>query len=137
MTFVRYTAIQLLAYSIDMGAFLITLSIIMDSPISANVIAKFAAGLFAFFAHRHFTFRAADGVAASGQAIKYFFLLALNIPLASAILALLLMWFHEPVVAKFISDVICVGFTYVLSKHFIFTAQLKQASKSQSKGVGA
>lgn len=137
MTFVRYIAIQLLAYSIDMGAFLIALNIGVVGAVFANVIAKLAAGLFAFVAHRHFTFRVADGVAGRGQAIRYFVLLALNIPLASAILALLLMWLPEPVAAKFIADVICVGLTYLLSKNFIFTGRPKQARKSNSAGDGA
>ena len=132
----RYIAIQLLAYSIDMGAYLIALNIGVVGPVIANVIAKCAAGLFAFVAHRHFTFRAANGVGARGQAIRYFVLLALNIPLASAILALLLMWIPEPVVVKFIADVICVALTFLLSKHFIFTGRPKQASKSDSAGVG-
>lgn len=137
MTFVRYITIQLLAYGIDMGAFLIVLNIGVVGPVLANVIAKFAAGLFAFVAHRHFTFRASDGVAARGQAVRYFVLLALNIPVASAFLALLLMCRTEPIVAKFIADVICVGLTYFLSKHFIFTGRTNQARKSNSAGVNA
>lgn len=137
MTFVRYITIQVLAYGIDLGAFLIVLNIVVVAPVLANVIAKVAAGLFAFVAHRHFTFRATDGVSARVQAVSYFVLLTLNIPVASALLALLLMFITEPIVAKFISDVICVGLTYFLSKYFIFTVRTNQARKSSSAGVDA
>jgi putative flippase GtrA len=133
MIFFRYVVIQLLAYVIDMGVFLFVLHFGIAQSVWGNVMSKFAAGLFAFFAHRHFTFRVAGGVAASGQAIRYFFVLVLNIPVATAILALLQIWFAEPVVAKFIADVICVGLTYLLSKHLIFTGHSKKVG---SAGVG-
>lgn len=135
MTFIRYIAIQLLAYGIDMGMFLVVLHCGLAGPVSANVMAKVAAGLFAFVAHRHFTFGVAKGTAARGQAIRYFVLLGLNIPAASAILALFLVWIAEPVVVKFIADVICVGVTYLLSKCFIFTSQRKPSKKADSAGV--
>jgi len=136
MTFLRYSAIQLLAYGIDMGMFLGVLFTGAVGPVAANVVAKLTAGLFAFVAHRHFTFRVAEGVAARGQAIRYFVLLALNVPVASAILALLLVWIPEPVAAKFVADVICVGLTYLLSKHFIFAGQRTHLKKTGSAGAG-
>lgn len=137
MTFVRYVAIQLLAYGIDMGMFLIFFKSGIAGPIEANILAKLAAGAFAFVAHRHFTFRVAESITLKGQAVRYFVLLALNIPVASAILALLLLWIAEPVAAKFIADVICVALTYLLSKHLIFTSQQQKPKKADSAGVGA
>jgi putative flippase GtrA len=115
--------------------FVIVLFAASVGPIPANMLAKFAAGLFAFVAHRQFTFGVAKGNAVKGQAIRYFILLALNIPVASAILALLLMWITEPAAAKFIADVACVGLTYLTSKHFIFTDRQKQLNKTGSVGV--
>ena len=126
MIFVRYVAIQLLAYGIDMGMFLVILQTGLAEPIWANVLAKFAAGVFAFIVHRSFTFRVAKSGAIKHQAIRYFVLLALNIPVASAILALLLVWIAAPVPAKFIADIICVTFTYAVSKRFVFTGQQKR-----------
>lgn len=123
MTFIRYTTIQLLAYGIDMGLFLIVLQSGLTGPINANVLAKLAAGIFAFVAHRSFTFRVSENTAIRQQAIRYFLLLALNVPVASATLALLLVWIAEPVAAKFIADIVCVALTYGLSKYFIFTGQ--------------
>lgn len=123
MTFVRYVSIQLLAYGIDMGVFLLILQTGLAAPIWANALAKLAAGLFAFILHRYFTFRAAESGAIRHQAVRYFVLLALNIPVASVILVLLLLWITEPVAAKFIADIICVALTYAVSKRFVFTGQ--------------
>lgn len=136
MTFVRYVAIQLLAYGIDMGMFLVILQTGLAEPIWANVLAKFAAGVFAFIVHRSFTFRVAESGAIRHQVIRYFVLLALNIPVASAILALLLVWIATPVPAKFIADIICVAFTFALSKHFVFTGQQQGPGSEKSTRDG-
>jgi len=132
MTFLRYLLIQVLAYVIDMGAFLLVLHFGLAGPIVANVISKLAAGCFAFVLHRSFTF----GVAGSGfvgrQAVKYFLVLAVNVPVASAILGLLLMWLPLPVVAKFLSDVMSVAISYLLSKHFIFKEQTTSPASTVS-----
>ena len=133
MTIVRYTAIQFLAYGIDMSTFFFALSIEAIGPISANVIAKIIAGFFAFIAHRNFTFLSANNVSPRGQAIKYFLLLGLNIPVASVILIFLLMFFSEPVLAKFIADVICVGLTYLFSKYVVFKSPSKPAKLDSTR----
>lgn len=120
MSFIRYILIQILAYGIDMGSFQAALRFTAISPVCANVLAKLAAGLFAFLVHRHYTFQGADTGSAHQQALKYFTLLGINIPIASGLLALLLQWLPSPTVAKFISDVICIAITYAISKRFVF-----------------
>jgi putative flippase GtrA len=120
MMFVRYLGIQLLSYGIDMGLFLVVLNSGLTGPITANVIAKLAAGTFAFLVHRAFTFRVTGQAGASRQAVLYCLLLALNMPLASVMLSVLLVWVSDEVVAKFLADVLCVSLTYAMSKHFIF-----------------
>ncbi|MDE2422946.1 MAG: GtrA family protein [Betaproteobacteria bacterium] len=135
MTFLRYIVIQLLAYGIDMGMFWLMLFVAMIEPVGANVVAKLLAGIFAFVSHRHVTFRVAGGVNAQVQAIRYFVLLAMNLPFASVILALLLHWISGPFVAKFIADVICVGLTYLLSKYFVFAKPRLPRKKARSIGA--
>ncbi len=135
MTVVRYTAIQFLAYGIDMITFFLVLSMEAVDPIFANVMAKLIAGFFAFIAHRNFTFLAANNVSPRGQAIKYFLLLGFNIPLSSAILVFLLIFFPEPVLAKFIADVICVGLTYLFSKYVIFKISLKSVKLDSTRAA--
>jgi putative flippase GtrA len=120
MTFVRYIAVQLVAYGIDMGGFLVMLTLTSAGPVADNVVGKLLAGIFAFLCHRRITFRSAGTTTIWRQAIRYFPLLAVVTPLSSALLAILLRWISEPVAAKFVADVICVAVTYLLSKHFVF-----------------
>jgi putative flippase GtrA len=129
MIFLRYVAIQLLAYGIDMGTFLLMLHVDLAGPIVANIIAKLAAGIFAFFAHRHFTFEAAAPELVKTQAIRYFILLAVNVPVSSGILAAIMLWLPVPAIAKFLADILCVGLSYGLSKYFIFNARIVSSTE--------
>jgi len=130
MTFLRYLVIQVLAYGIDMGSFLLALHIGLAGPIAANVMAKLAAGGFAFAAHRHFNFSVAGPGFIKRQAMRYFLLLAANVPIASALLTVILLWIPLPAIAKLLSDVVGVAFTYILSKYFIFNAHTRPADDS-------
>lgn len=120
MTFVRYVAVQLVAYGIDIGTFLFLLTFGIFNPLIANVFGKFAAGAFAFLAHRIFTFRVTSSAPVSRQMFSYVALLVLNIPLSSFVLFLLLRVFDSAVATKLVADAICVVFTYVLSKYLVF-----------------
>jgi|CXWL01.1.fsa_nt_gi putative flippase GtrA len=138
MKFIRYLAVQLFAYGLDMGGFLLMTYFFGIDVIVANIFGKIVAGLFAFFVHRNFTFGVAEETNRGRQAIKYFTLLALNVPLSSAALSLMLLVLNLPllatalnlvllnvplpVLAKFIADVICVFITFWLSKKYVFTA---------------
>jgi putative flippase GtrA len=133
MTFVRYGLVQLLAYGIDMGGFLLLLWAGVAGPLVANVVVKTAAGLFAFAAHRRFTFRTGERRNNLRQAVRYFALLALNIPLSSAVLALFLLYIPHPAVAKFMADVIIMAVTYWASKLVVFTAAKPE---TPGKGLG-
>lgn len=130
MTFVRYVSIQLVAYAVDLGGFLIIFKSGIAGPIIANIFGKVGAGLFAFFSHRHFTFHGAAGAAMRRQAIRYFSLLAIYTPFSSALLALVLTAIKQPTVAKVIADISSVALTYSLSKYFIFRNDHRSASVS-------
>lgn len=120
MRFTRYLLVQVVAYGLDMGGFVLLFTYFDVHPLLANVIGKVLAGLFAFVAHQSFTF----GVAAAGgtrrRAVRYFTLLALNIPLSALILSAMLWVIPMTVVAKFAADAIGVLLTYWLSKRFVF-----------------
>ncbi|MFY2567224.1 MULTISPECIES: GtrA family protein [Achromobacter] len=120
MRFIRYLSVQVAAYAIDMGGFVLLSKYLHVPLLAANVISKLAAGIFAFLVHRAFTFRLQGSDAALRQAAIYFALLALNLPLSALILHAMLQVVAWPVAAKFISDVICVLFNYWLSKRFVF-----------------
>ncbi|MDC1227846.1 GtrA family protein [Oceanospirillaceae bacterium] len=121
MTFIRYVIIQLMGYVLDMGGFLLILKMDIFGPVIANLIGKSAAGIFAFIAHRNFTFRSNEPADKKSQAIRYFVGLALYIPFSTGVLSLLLIWIKEPEIAKFLADVIGVGISYLISKKLIFT----------------
>ena len=119
MTFIRYGTIQILAYALDMGSFLLLISLFNDKAVLANIVGKVVAGVFAFFLHRHFTFQS-TGSSGKIQALRYFSLLAINIPAASVFLGIGLYFIEHPTAVKFASDVVCVFMTYWISKHFVF-----------------
>jgi putative flippase GtrA len=126
LTFSRYLAVQLLAYGIDFGGFLVLTHALGMSPLPANVAGKLAAGAFAFVAHRHLTFRESTGAGAKGQLLRYVLLLALNVPLSSGVLALLLLAGPSPSLAKILADAICIGLTFYLSRNHVFTPSGKR-----------
>jgi len=121
--FAKYVAVQVVAYGVDMGSFLLLTKVAAADPVIANVGAKIVAGCFAFLVHRHFTFEARDNATASSQAARYFLTLACNIPLAAGLMKVLLYVIGPPWLAKFISDVANVALTYWVSKVFIFGAR--------------
>ena len=99
MTFIRYVLVQLIAYCIDLGGFLLLLKAEFEGPIICNVFAKVSAGVFSFVLHRSFTFREEKKLAINHQVIRYFLLLALNIPFSSALFAIALLIISESVIA--------------------------------------
>lgn len=129
-TFMRYLVVQVLAYGVDMGTFLLASTVFAWRPVAANVLAKILAGAFAFLAHRRITFETHGDGAARSQLLRYVALLALNVPLASGILALLLPLIGSPVVAKVVADCICVGITFLLSRSLVFTAPGKDGTRA-------
>lgn len=130
--FVRYISIQLIAYLIDFGGFVIAVRFLGQDVFVSNIFAKLAAGLFAFFCHRRFTFAVEDS--GLSQAVRYFALLTLNIPVSSAVLGAFLWMSGQTYVAKFISDIVIVALTYLISKHVVFK---KNASSPVVSGEGA
>jgi len=123
--FSRYLGVQLVAYAIDMGVFLALSSWLAITPIAANVVGKLAAGTFAFFMHRRLTFQVHGQGGGANQLLRYAVLLALNIPVASLLLAWLLPWLAPPALAKVGADAIRVVLTFLLSRHLVFTTPHK------------
>ncbi|WP_248799625.1 GtrA family protein [Pseudomonas sp. MWU13-2105] len=133
MTFLRYIIIQVFAYALDMGAFIFLAFIFKDKLVLMNIAGKVIAGIFAFFLHRHFTFESTQG-SKKTQALRYFSLLAINIPFSSAIFTIGLHFLNHPTLVKFISDILCVMLTYWISKLFVF--HLGAADRSSPNRTG-
>lgn len=122
MKFFRYIIIQLLAYILDMGSFLVMFDALALNPIAANIIGKLVASIFAFTAHRNITFKSNHKKDKAPQARRYLMLCLFNIPLSSMLLLVLLKCVPYTVLAKFMSDVSCVFFNYWMNKTFVFVA---------------
>lgn len=137
MSFMIYVGIQVLAYVVDMGGFLVVLKAGLVGPIAANVISKIGAGAFAFVAHRNLTFGTNARQDRNHQAVRYAILLLLNVPLTSALLAVILTVIDNPVYGKFSADVIGVGLTYWLSKHFVFIKKKASLQPTRNDTAGS
>ena len=137
MTFIRYLGIQLLAYVLDLATFLVILKLGFFGPFVANVVGKLAAGFFAFIAHRKFTFCTNVVADRNRQATRYFFLLMINLPLSAGVLAVVLIWLDQLVIAKVVADLVSVSVTYWLSKSFIFVQRSQVCTEQvDSEGTG-
>jgi putative flippase GtrA len=121
--FAKYVAVQVVAYGVDMGSFLLLAKVANADLVLANIGAKAVAGCFAFLMHRHFTFEAHANAPASSQAARYFITLACNIPLSAGFMKALLYVMGPPWLAKLISDIANVVLTYWVSKMLIFGAR--------------
>ena len=122
MQILRYALVLVFGYALDMGGFILLFMVSGLDPILANLISKVSAAVFAFVAHRHFTFGKAALGGTLQQATRYFALVALNMPVAAILLAGLLRVVPIVVVAKFAVDVICALLNFWLTKHFVFLA---------------
>lgn len=120
MRFVRYLLVQALAYGLDMGGFVLLSAHFEIDPLVANIVGKVLAGLFAFVAHRSFTFCVAEAGVKAQQAVRYFTLLALNIPFSAVVLGAMLSVIPMVIVAKFVADAVCISLTFWASKRFVF-----------------
>jgi putative flippase GtrA len=105
--FVRYLGVQAVGYAIDMGLFLALLH--ATTPLYANLTSKTITVLFGFFANRYFTFRVHGREHGRSQLIKYAALAGLAIPIANMLFHFLAQWLSPLALAKFASDVLCMG----------------------------
>lgn len=134
MTFIRYVAIQLVAYAIDMGLFLFFLYAGFFGPITSNILCKIIAGTFAFTAHQRFTFRLNEENRNNNQTFRYFILLAANVPISATFLSFNLIFIDWPALAKLIADIASVLITFWISKHWVFSTKTeKNASQNNNK----
>jgi len=115
----RYLLVQVFAYCIDYGIFVLSFLVFALDVLVSNVLSKLAAGAVAFFLHRYFTFSGRVRRAVLREAIPYALILFLNIPIASGILVILSYIFPD-LFAKLLSDAICVAVNFLLSRLIVF-----------------
>lgn len=115
-----YIAVQLAAYGLDIGTFVLLVDVFAIGPLWANICAKAVAGGFAFFSHRHVTFQSAASESVSGQGLRYSILLIANSMASSAMLALFMRVMPSPALAKVVADIILIAASFRLSKAVVF-----------------
>jgi putative flippase GtrA len=115
-----YVLIQVLAYGLDMGTFVLLHRLYEASVISSNIAAKIVAGCFAFVSHRHITFAIARPGPLISQVIRYSLLLLANSFASSALLAFFMSFVSFPVAAKIFADTILIAVSFSLSKSVVF-----------------
>jgi putative flippase GtrA len=135
LTFAKYMGVQLLAYALDMSSFLLLAHLLDGQHILANICSKLISAVFAFFLHRHFTFQS-TGSSKRTQAISYFSLVAINIPVSSGLFSLTLALIAPPALAKFIADAACLVINYWISKVAIFHKKpTSETTSAESKSA--
>lgn len=115
----RYCAIALLAYALDMGGYVFMINIGIK-PIFANGSIKIFAAIFGFFMHRNFTYKIKDRSKMHIHAYRYFGMAFLYTPLSTIVLYLSLSLFYEPIFSKLFSDIILILITYIITTSFTF-----------------
>lgn len=111
---------QLSAYGVDLGGFVLMHNFAGIDPLIANAIGKVLTGSFSFVVHRNFTFGGANETRKGQQAARYFSLLAFNIPVSSMYLEVALHLVSIVILAKILADGVSFCITYWMTKSFIF-----------------
>lgn len=119
-TFVRYVAVAVAAYLVDIGVFSLLYQSGMADLAVANIAGKVCTAIFGFFAHRSVTFQMTSNQSIVKEAAKYFTVVILWAPLTTGLLLLLVPIFPTATIAKIVADTIGVLASFTISKLFIF-----------------
>ncbi len=114
---VRFLLSGGVVYLIDIVTFF-ALSWLTQELFWSNVVAKSAGAVSGFFLHKYFTFSNHQRIDVR-QVISYATLFCVNTLLASYLL-LFLSQYVVLLIAKFVSDVVIIVFSFVVSKHIVF-----------------
>ncbi len=119
--FFKYGFVQILAYGIELLVFYLVISLCSECLVTANILAKSSAAIFAFGSHKYFTFGCKDSDKIAGQAIRYSLLLVMNTFAATYLLVLLTSETNLlPILAKILSDVVIIFITFLLTYFLVF-----------------
>lgn len=123
--FLRYLIAGTATYAVDFSVFLALAEVMLVPPVLANLVGKIAGGIFSFFSHRIFTFRIQGPNQQGAQALGYFLILLLNVPLFTLTFFFIQQFIYYPLASKIISDGICIIITYIEMKFMVFRKKNK------------
>ncbi|WP_168207235.1 GtrA family protein [Tardiphaga sp. vice278] len=116
----RYIAVAVAAYLVDIGVFSLLYQSGMASLAVANIAGKICTAVFGFFVHRSVTFQLTSNHSIVKEAVKYFTVVILWAPLTTWLLLLLVHILPTATIAKIVADTIGVLASFTISKLFIF-----------------
>ena len=117
-TYFRYLLVALAAYFIDFVGFIIILYLFEISPVIANIVIKVFASLTGYFLHKKFTYKLSK-MHMTGSFL-WFGSAFIYTPLSSILLSILLLYIQNPIIAKFISDILMYFLSYIYNTKIIF-----------------
>lgn len=116
---VRYVIVGGGTYVADFLVYLLVISLSPALYLQGNVAGRLAGALLGFVLHKRWTFGGQHVRSTATQALSYSLLLLFNIGFSSALLVSLQTLLPDlgPVVARIITDVVVIGFTFVCSRY--------------------
>ena len=118
--FYNYLFIQSIAYCIDLGIFFMIFQFSNKNEIIANLLSKIISAIFSFYFLRKFVFLNFKNSLILKQVNRFFLILILNLPISSLTIFLISKFISLAILAKFISDVLCVLLSFWLTKNYTF-----------------
>lgn len=91
------------------------------NPLIANFCGKIIGAFIGFFGHRYFTFQVIDKKLLLKHSLKYIIITLVYAPFSSLVLNGVFSLISNRIIAKIISDTICIVISFLLSKFAIFT----------------
>lgn len=117
-TYFRYLLVALAAYFVDFVGFIIILYLFETSPVIANIVVKVFASLTGYFLHKKFTYKLSN-MHMTGSFL-WFGSAFIYTPLSTILLSILLLYIQNPIIAKFISDILMYFLSYIYNTKIIF-----------------
>ena len=122
---VRYLMVGVLIYTIDMLSFVFSFYLLGLNELIANGFAKILAGILGFLLQKKFTFKINKNKDNAIQKYRYITLLFSTVLISVFLFYFILMIIRNPVVAKFISDILIVILSFLISKQWVFPTENK------------
>lgn len=116
--FLRYNLVQVASYVLEFSAFML-MTKLTSHLILANCIIKSFAAILVFFLHKNFTFGKKDTKKTFGEIFRFVSMFFVHLVLSS-FLFYIFSAFLASGLAKILSDIFCVGLSFLLVRHVVF-----------------
>lgn len=119
----RYGLVGACVFAADLAVFWLVLHAAPPAYLAANAAGKIAGAGLGFVLHKRFTFGWRQKDRGARQLVSYLCLLAANLALSSALLALLVGGLAvDKLVAKVLVDAVVIAIAFVVSRHWVYRA---------------